>query len=351
MIQPPVNDTECLGKLTELATRNSETEAIRQLAGNFENVSELQAFVRGLPQRNDDGTGPGPFIDCGAVKQRARNLPGNPNCFERSALYLAVAENIDPEAKRQLATMNIDGYGLHTFPVENLEDGELVSPTNIVVLDPEVPATRNAFAAGVQVERRRNNAGSMLAGIVRPLQMLQWILALANESQRALAAPIRNSAESIDSLLLRGQPLGPSAVRDLGYTLALARREAGLFGDWAVRRVDAVARNLSLFGVRIRPDVPKLKRVGRAFVGLGGELAGPAFLAYLASQGVPPQVVMQLENELQKEGLTLGSFAPPEQASPTPVPPTRAPAQTMPEPRAKPPVRTTGFESLMIGGK
>src|SRR5204863_6994110 len=60
-----------------------------------------------------------------------------PNCVERAALYLALAEMIDGEPVRRLATVNTPN-GLHTFPTE---DG---AP---VILDPG--QSRNALRAGL----------------------------------------------------------------------------------------------------------------------------------------------------------------------------------------------------------
>ncbi len=51
------------------------------------------------------------------VSQRVRIPAANPNCVERSALYLAAGEIIDPRPLRQLATIHTP-IGPHTFPVE-----------------------------------------------------------------------------------------------------------------------------------------------------------------------------------------------------------------------------------------
>ncbi|HEX2687123.1 MAG TPA: hypothetical protein VHN14_10920, partial [Kofleriaceae bacterium] len=72
--------------------------------------------------------GDGPKVHVCEPPQRLRIPAPDPNCFERAALYLGVAEMIDPWPVRQLATLDFD-WGRHTFPIE------AGAP---VVLDPRV---------------------------------------------------------------------------------------------------------------------------------------------------------------------------------------------------------------------
>src|SRR5205823_15002192 len=95
------------------------------------------AWIRTLPQRDDDGDKKdGPKVEACEPPQRLRIPAEDPNCVERSALYIAVAELIDAAPTRQLATLDTP-IGLHTFPIEN------GAP---IILDPRVP--RNCLDCG-----------------------------------------------------------------------------------------------------------------------------------------------------------------------------------------------------------
>ena len=72
----------------------------------------------------------------------------DPNCVERAATYVAVAELIDPRPQRQLSTALTPAGFLHTFPVE---DGA------VVVLDPVVSGP--AAVAGTAGAGPRNGRG------------------------------------------------------------------------------------------------------------------------------------------------------------------------------------------------
>ncbi|MFT3697700.1 MAG: hypothetical protein QM831_31465 [Kofleriaceae bacterium] len=82
--------------ITELV--NNEDIEIAEIAAKHPTTVSLAAWIRTLPQRDDDGDPEdGPKIDACAPPQRLRVPAPDPNCVERSALYLAVAEIIDPE--------------------------------------------------------------------------------------------------------------------------------------------------------------------------------------------------------------------------------------------------------------
>src|SRR5206468_3426532 len=130
----PFNDHRCLGSITEVVAElvKQEDEVIRELASNHRTTASLVHYIRGLPQRDDDGQPEdGPKAETCEPPQRLRIPAEDPNCVERAALYLAAAEMIDPRPVRQLATLDTP-EGLHTFPVEN------GAP---VILDPKM--TRN----------------------------------------------------------------------------------------------------------------------------------------------------------------------------------------------------------------
>ena len=118
MIASPMNDHGCLGPTTdeiraELADSNP---ALVELAQRFANTSDLAAWFRTLPQRDDDGIpGDGPKVDACRPAQRLRLDANDPNCFERSARFIGAAELIDPDRVYRLATISTPN-GLHTFP-------------------------------------------------------------------------------------------------------------------------------------------------------------------------------------------------------------------------------------------
>ena len=114
------NDLSCLGTITEviadLVARRDPLLA--ELAATYPTTEALAAWIRSLPQRDDEGIpGDGPKVDACEPPQRLRIPAPDPNCFKRAALYLGVAELIDPRPVRQLATLDFD-WGRHTFPIE-----------------------------------------------------------------------------------------------------------------------------------------------------------------------------------------------------------------------------------------
>ena len=118
VIGNPINDVTCLARITDAAAEAVDTDPVRNLAMRFESMPELAAWIRSLPQRNDMGDpDDGPRVACPDVSQRVRIPAADPNCVERSALYLAAGEIIDPRPLRQLATIHTP-IGPHTFPVE-----------------------------------------------------------------------------------------------------------------------------------------------------------------------------------------------------------------------------------------
>lgn len=127
MIATPFNDVIRLRSITEVVIELVQTRdaVIAMLAAELKTTRELVSFIRSLPRRDDDG------VDrfAGERPRRLRLPAPDPTCVERAALYVAVAELIDPHPVRRLAVL-ITARGLHTFP---LEDG---TP---VVLDPRVP--------------------------------------------------------------------------------------------------------------------------------------------------------------------------------------------------------------------
>lgn len=247
MIAAPVNDRPCLDKLTEVAQGAVERDDVRQLAARFDTTAALATWIRSLPQRNDDGDpNDGPRVACDTT-QRARVPADTPNCVERSLLFLAAAEHIDPEAVRQLATIDTSG-GRHTFPVE---DGRPV------VLDPTMP--RNALRGGLYQMQTSGDAEPL--GEVAPEQLLPWIAGVAHDQAPDLDGRRRvREARAAFGKLTRGEALGTSERAAITYTLTLAREAAPMFGPMGEYGVRLAARALgcacssSSPGARERPQ-------------------------------------------------------------------------------------------------
>ena len=314
MIGAPLNDVACLSKFSQVAADATGTDEVKSLARRFLKDADyhpvpalkgLRNWLRAKAQRDDTGQGPEPRIQCGPVKQRVDYLGREPNCVERSISYTAIAEVIDPDTLRQLATIATPA-GLHTFPVE--------SGRQPVVLDPAI--THNSLSAGVWSIRNGPGQGAAMAPAFTPREMISWAITLAeDEAKRTHGGPARvRNAGSALARLWDGEPLADSnaevrnSVADIAWTFALAEQAARLAGGHGVdvvrmtamgverlmhQRRFAQMRNLSfsIGGKKLRLD---LGRLGSAIGGVGKQaapLTGPALKAYLLYYGVPPQAV------------------------------------------------------------
>lgn len=318
MIALPVNDLTCLGTITqEMADRvKANDPAIREIAERHMacGTGALAAWIRSLPQRDDDGDPTdGPKIDACEPAQRLRVPATDPNCVERSALYIAVAEMIDPEPVRQLATIDTP-LGAHTFPVEN------GAP---IVLDPRVP--RNCMSCGL----------AMVAPgpvVVDARDAIEWSADLA--AQGAGATPVRNGPSRVRkgrNALMRlvddGVVPAPSEVDAMGWMFALAEFAAHRYGPRAISMVRTVAyavaevldevlarsqRNIALEigGMRLEPS-PWMSALASVAGHVGLDLGAAALRAKLSSLGIGDDLVGLVEQELNSEGLTLGVLAHP----------------------------------------
>jgi hypothetical protein len=283
VIAEPANDRECLYRISQVAVAGLSRRDIRELAARFRSTAELVRWIRKLPQRDDNGApGDGPTTACD-VPQRTRIAPPDPNCVERSLLYLLLAELIDPGPVRQLMTITMKNGGRHTLPIE---DGEPV------FLDPSLGLTRNAVAACLACAHDEpRNAG----GVARtsPREMLAWLVKLAIEPAAAQdgergVARVEAAYQSLGRVLT-GEAVSRGERRALGYVLDLAEREAEHFGPAAVaaaavaRRgvaallleASARRRNLRLPGISTRT----LKRIGSGGVDVA-RVAGYGAAAY-----------------------------------------------------------------------
>lgn len=207
MIAPPVNDQTCLGAITDRVVRAvtgpDPDRSLVALAHELGSTAALVRWIRELPQRDDLGQpSDGPKVDVCTPVQRLRLPTWDPNCVERAALYLAVAELLDPRPRRQLATEINPAGNLHTFPVE---DGQRI------VLDQVIPPTFAALGAAAP----RNGGPSF------SLSDLDRVLRVAARAARKVAPELAPAAAG---LALASWGLPPGAVWSLEATL----RRAGL---------------------------------------------------------------------------------------------------------------------------
>lgn len=300
MIEAPLNDDECLGPTTDqvLAEIAAANPAITDLAAQFTTTDELAAWFRTLPQRDDNGVpDDGPKVAACRPPQRLQFDNPSPNCFERSARFIAAAELIEPHHVYRLATVSTPN-GLHTFPTR---DGEPV------ILDPitERNTPRRAAAWGVDDDTRRLRLQRLIgldetkgvrgdlsrARRAKELGHMTWIDNVPIDDaiaryEKALAhfqaeldnlAPSRNNsdavvltpAQAVDWIAelamvradriadgprriesgrraMRGvlvlRPICVADIRDVALVLALAEREARSFGVGALKIVHSTAR-------------------------------------------------------------------------------------------------------------
>jgi hypothetical protein len=236
------------------------------------------------------------------------------NCVERSATFLAIAELIDPHPVRQLATLDTP-IGLHTFPVEN------GAP---IILDPRVP--RNCLDCGVRC---------LMPGTaqIEARDAIEWTAQLA----AAGAAPLRNGPRRVRrarNAMMRlveegAAPADAETADSIGWLLALAERVAKRYGARALAIVrhtalavaeladEALARTQTQRNVpwpmivgmiSENPWMSALAKVaGRVGLGVGSA----ALRSKLASLGVGEDMFGFLEEELNREGLTMGELAKP----------------------------------------
>ncbi|MGE3454997.1 MAG: hypothetical protein AB7O24_07800 [Kofleriaceae bacterium] len=309
MIAEPVNDRKCLSQVTEVARElvRERDSRIEEIAARFSTTKELVAWIRSLPQRDDEGDpNDGPKVNACSPPQRLRIPAPDPNCFERSILLLSTAELIDPEPTRSLVTINTPD-GRHTFPLENGEP---------VVLDPL--HTRNGLAGALfALDRERAPVSSRDA--------VNWIATIAEDpADRSGARHRVRNARTAMRRVLAGKPISPRAVRDVAYTVAVADREARKFGarGRALHRRTAgtiastlARRNAKLGSFNIKPDYALLTALARVGGRIGTQLGAAALQAQLGKLGLGPQVLGALERELNREGASLGLLAGPAPAS------------------------------------
>ncbi len=314
MIGLPFNDRLCMGAITEMAAKlvQDKDPVIVELASRFPTVEGLIEWIRSLPQRDDIGDpDDGPRVEACEPSQRLRFGASDMNCLERSATFVAVAELIDPHPVRQLATLDTP-IGLHTFPVEN------GAP---VILDPRLP--RNSLDCGV----RCLTPGAA----IDTRDAIEWTTQLAE----AGAAPLRNGPSRVRrgrNAILRlvdegAAPEDGETIDSIGWLLALAERVAKRYGARALAIVRHTAlaiaeivdealtrsrRNLALEigGLKLMP-APWVSMLARIAGHIGMDVGAVALRDKLAGLGIGGDMIGLVEEELNREGLTLGELAKP----------------------------------------
>jgi hypothetical protein len=325
VIDRPHNDHECLDAATDevIARVEARDPALVAVAEQFGDAGDVAAWLRTLPQRDDEGLPcDGPKVAACRPPQRLRFDALNPNCFERSAQWIGVAELLDPDHVYRLATVDTPS-GLHTFPTR---DG---AP---VILDPM--QSRNALRAGLYRECR--NASPV---VLTPTQAIDWIAGLAMEPAarfRSGVHRVRRAHRALCAVLVMC-PLCIADVKDVAFLFALAEREARLYGPTGLRVVHSTARavdqldriaadrwlaeqsgarNAGPFQLRIgdyaiSPNIPLLGSLARVGGRIAGNVGLEALKIKLASMGITPPILNTLEGELKREGLSLGPLAAP----------------------------------------
>ncbi len=314
MIGLPFNDHRCLGSITEVVAELVATgdPVIVAMAREHRTTEGLVSYIRSLPQRDDDGVRhDGPKVEACEPPQRLRIPAEDPNCVERSALYIAVAELIDPHTTRQLATLDTP-MGLHTFPVENGVP---------VILDPKV--TRNCIDCGLALASE---------GVVEiePRDAIDWTATLAEHSSAGVRngpSRVRRARNAVMRLVDEHVPPTQGEVDANGWMFALAERAAKRWGSRAIAMVRTTAqaiadvadevmartqRNLALEIGGMRLETPRwMSQLGAVAGRVGLDIGVAAIRSKLDTLGVGADMFGLVEEELNREGLSMGVLAHP----------------------------------------
>jgi len=197
-------------------------------------------------------------------------------------------------------------------------------------------ARLDALEAEAGVGPRNAGAGPVA---LTPGQAVDWIAGLALEPAARFpngASRVRNGHRALRGVLVL-RPICVADVRDVAFVLALAEREARLYGPvglgivhstaHAIDRLDRMAarrwlaeraggRNAGPFSLRvgnttIAPNIPLLESLARVGGRIAGNIGLEAVKVKLATLGVTPPVLNTLEQELNREHLSLGPLATP----------------------------------------
>ncbi len=234
-LDDPLNDVKCLRLLHATVLDLMAMPWVKEFAAQFDNIGELVAYIRSLEQRDDLGVpSDGPRLPC-EISQRLRFAPSDPNCFERTALFLAIALLIDPSLTLSSASMLLDD-AWHTFPVE-IRNGI----PHMVVLDPIHAPPRNAMMfTAWEARHLAPNAARNVAPWFAQLARNACIDQGAERSYDLAIDSVRNS-------LISGTPLQHAGHID--RVLEFAEPDAAIWrarGQKAFQHVSSSLRNLDL---------------------------------------------------------------------------------------------------------
>ena len=315
MIGLPFNDHKCLGSITEVVAELVATHdpVLVELAAQHRTTKGLIDHIRSLPQRDDDGVRQdGPKVEACEPPQRLRIPAEDPNCVERAAWYLAEAELIDPDPVRQLATLDTP-IGLHTFPVENGVP---------VILDPRV--SRNCLDCGFAL----STEGPI---VIEPHDAIEWTAHLAESDAHELRnglGKVRRARNAVMRLVDENVPPTLTEIDGIGWMFALAERAAQRWGSRAVAMVRTTAlaiaevaeevlartqqRNIALEIGGLRLEPPRwMSQLGTVAGRLGLDIGAAALRSEMDKLGIGADMVGLVEQELNREGLSMGVLAHP----------------------------------------
>jgi len=319
------NDLTCLGFISEVVVNMVEAgdPLLVEIAQKYPTTEALAAWIRSLPQRDDFGTpGDGPKVEACQPIQRLRIPAPDPNCVERAALYLGVAELIDPRPVRQLATLDFD-WGRHTFPIEN------GAP---VILDPRISGeelARGMAASEAPAPPTTPEPPKPGPVVIDVREAIDYTAQLAEAGTRELRNGPRLTwlaRNAIHSLIDDGiPPTDDRTIDTLGWFFAQAEAVARSYGARALTIVrttaaaiadlidDIVARyqrNLSFDFGGTHYNVPSWLGDAATTVGKIGLDLGAAYVRpYLIGAGVTGEMLNLVEQELNAEGYSLGPLS------------------------------------------
>ena len=321
-------DLSCLGPITEMiASLVAQRDPLLvELAAKYPTTEALAASIRSQPQRNDEGIpGDGPKVHACEPPQRLRIPAPDPNCFERSALYLGVAELIDPWPVRQLATLDFD-WGRHTFPIEN------GAP---VVLDPRVTSEEMGRAMEHHARNSASSApcasGARAPVAIEVTEALEYTAQLAESGARTVRngpSRARLARNAIRSLVEAGTPPSdPHTIDAMGWFFAQAEKVARSYGARALAIVRTTAqaiadliddvlarqqRNLSFEIGGTSYKIPDwVSGLGSLVGRIGLDVGAMALAPKLTAMGITGPMLRLVEEELNHDGLTLGPLTKP----------------------------------------
>jgi len=312
----PFNDLACLEAISRTVVQmvDDRDPILVELATQYPTSAQLVDYIRSLPQRDDLGDPhDGPRVDACSPAQRVRFGVRDPNCVERAALFIGVEELRDPDATRQLATIDTP-VGMHTFPLVNGKP---------IILDPRV--TSECVDCGLALVTPGPVA-------VEPRNAIEWTADLAATG----AVPLRNGPSTVyrarnamRRLVHSGALPAETEIDAMGVLFALAERAAQRYGMRALAIVRTTARaiaeildtvtaqhnrNVAFRIGDLKFDTPSwLDHTASAIGRVGLDLGSLALRTKLGTLGIGADVVGLVENDLNQEGLSLGTVAHPPQ--------------------------------------